>query len=159
MSAPFVLALRVLLAMSLYAFLGWALYTIWKELRSQGTLLAARKIPGINLTYQIGDQPPSRRYFTQSEILLGRDAHCDISLRDDTVSVRHARLSYHHGQWWLEDLGSTNGTSLNKDKVSIPTVVINGDQVECGKAYININLGIDSNNPPTQRIPDLGETE
>ena len=159
MSAPFVLALRALLAMSLYAFLGWTLYTIWRELRSQGTLLAARKIPGINLTFQIGDQPPSRRYFKQSEILLGRDAHCDIPLRDDTVSVRPARLSHHHGQWWLEDLGSTNGTRLNKDQVSIPTVVINGDQVECGKATISINLGIDMNNPPTQRIPELGESE
>jgi len=159
MSAPFVLAMRVLLAVSLYVFLGWTLFTIWRELRSQGTLLAARKIPGINLTFKIGNEPPVRRYFTQSEILLGRDAHCDISLPDDTVSIRHARLSHHHGQWWLEDLGSTNGTRLNKDKVSIPTVVINGDQVECGKALIDINLGIDANNPPTQRIPDIGEAE
>ena len=158
MSAPFVLALRVILAMSLYTFLGWTLYTIWKEIRTQGTLLAARKIPGINLTFQVGDQPPSRRFFTHSEILLGRDAHCDIPLFDDTVSVRHARLSHHHGQWWLEDLGSTNGTKLNDDKVSIPTVVINGDRIECGKATINISLGIDANNPPTQRIQDLGET-
>ena len=159
MSAPFVLALRVLLAVSLYAFLGWVLFTIWRELRSQGTLLAARKIPGINLTTHIGDESPTRSYFTQPEILLGRDVHCDIPLRDDTVSIRHARLSHHHGQWWLEDLGSTNGTRLNKDKVSIPTVVINGDQIECGKALISINLGSDANNPPTQRIPDPGESE
>ena len=159
MSAPFVLALRVLLALSLYAFLGWALFTIWYELRTQGTLLAARKIPGINLNIQIDDQPSIQRYFTQSEILLGRDAHCDLPLPDDTVSVRHARLSYHHGQWWLEDLGSTNGTRLNNDKVSIPTVVINGDHVECGKASIIINLGADANNPPTQRIPEPGDTE
>jgi hypothetical protein len=61
MSAPFVLALRVLLAMSLYAFLGWTLLTIWRELRSQGTLLAARKIPGISLNIRIGDQPPIQR--------------------------------------------------------------------------------------------------
>jgi pSer/pThr/pTyr-binding forkhead associated (FHA) protein len=159
MSAPFVLALRVFLAISLYAFLGWTLITIWRELRTQGTLLAARKIPGINLNVQVGDKPPLQRYFTQSEILLGRDSHCDLSLPDDTVSTRHARLSHHHGQWWLEDLGSTNGTRLNKDKVSIPTVVINGDKVECGKAAITINLGIDPNNPPTQRIPEYGESE
>ena len=159
MSAPFVLALRVLLAVSLYAFLGWTLFTIWRELRTQGTLLAARKIPGINLIIQVSDEPPVQRYFTQSEILLGRDSHCDIPLPDDTVSIRHARLSHHHGQWWLEDLGSTNGTRLNKDKVSIPTVVINGDQVECGKAAITINLGIDTTNPPTQRIPENGELE
>lgn len=159
MSAPFVLALRVLLALSLYAFLGWALFSIWYELRAQGTLLAARKIPGITLNIQVNDQSPMQRYFTQSEILLGRDPHCDLPLPDDTVSVRHARLSYHHGQWWLEDLGSTNGTRLNNDKVTIPTVVINGDFVECGKASVVINLGVDSTSPPTQRIPNLGETE
>jgi hypothetical protein len=159
MSAPFVLALRILLAMSLYAFLGWALSTIWNELRTQGTLLAARKIPGINLNIQVDNQLPTQYYFSQSEILLGRDSHCDLPLPDDTVSVRHARLSYHHGQWWLEDLGSTNGTRLNSEVVSIPTVVINGDLVECGRASISINLGIDGIHPPTKRIPTPGETE
>lgn len=159
MSAPFVLALRILLAMSLYAFLGWALSTIWNELRTQGTLLAARKIPGINLNTQVDGHPPVQHYFSQPEILLGRDSHCDLPLTDDTVSVRHARLSYHHGQWWLEDLGSTNGTRLNRELVSIPTVVINGDLVECGRVSIAINLGSDAFHPPTQRIANLGETE
>jgi len=159
MSAPFVLALRVLLAVSLYAFLGWTLLTIWRELRTQGTLLAARKIPGIGLNLQVGEQPASQQYFTQSEILLGRDAHCDMPIPDDTVSIRHARLAYHHGQWWLEDLGSTNGTMLNKEKVTIPTVVIGGDKIDCGKASITINLGIDQSDPPTQRIPDSGDSE
>ena len=159
MSAPFVLALRVLLAMSLYAFLGWALYTIWYELRAQGTLLATRKIPGVHLNIQVDEQPPVQEYFSQSEILIGRDSHCDLPLGDETVSVRHARLSYHHGQWWLEDLGSTNGTRLNREKVTIPTVVINGDYIECGKASIIINLGIDAVSPPTQRIPTPGESE
>jgi pSer/pThr/pTyr-binding forkhead associated (FHA) protein len=122
-------------------------------------LLASRKIPGINLNIQIEDQTPTQRFFTQSEILLGRDSHCDLPLPNDTVSVRHARLSHHHGQWWLEDLGSTNGTRLNHDLVSIPTVVINGDIVECGKASIIINLGMSTTSPPTQRIAKNGEPE
>lgn len=159
MSAPIVLALRVLLAVSLYAFLGWTLLTIWRELNTQGNLLSARKIPGIGLNIQIRDLAPFRRYFTQPEILLGRDSHCDIPLPDDTVSVRHSRLSYHHGQWWLEDLGSTNGTRLNEEKVTIPTVVISGDQVVCGKASIKIDLGIDPTNPPTQQIPTSGDSQ
>jgi pSer/pThr/pTyr-binding forkhead associated (FHA) protein len=159
MSAPFVLALRVLLAVSLYAFLGWTLFTIWRELHAQGSLLAARKTPGIGLNIQIDDQTPTQRYVTQPEILLGRDSHCDIPLLDDTVSVRHARLAYHHGQWWLEDLGSTNGTWLNKERVSTPTVIIGGDQIDCGKVSISINLGIDPTNPPTQRIPTSGDSE
>ena len=159
MSAPFILALRILLAASLYAFLGWTLLTIWRELRTQGTLLAARKIPGIQLTFQPENQPVVQRYFTQSEILLGRDAHCDFPLPDDTVSVRHARLSYHHGQWWLEDLGSTNKTRLNEEELTLPTVVISGDQIECGRANLVINLGIDPANPPTKRIPNVGDSE
>jgi len=159
MSAPFVLALRVLLAVSLYAFLGWTLFTIWRELHTQGFLLAARKIPGISLNIQVGNQTPIQRYITQPEILLGRDAHCDIPLLDDTVSVRHSRLSYHHGQWWLEDLGSTNGTWLNKETVSTPTVIIGGDKIDCGKVSITIKLGVDSTNPPTQRIPNSGDSE
>lgn len=159
MSAPFVLALRVLLAVSLYAFLGWSLFTIWRELHTQGSLLAARKIPGINLNIQAGEQTPIQRYITQPEILLGRDSRCDIPLLNDTVSVRHARLSYHHGQWWLEDLGSTNGTWLNKEKVSTPTVIIGGDQIDCGKVSIMVNLGVDPTNPPTQRIPNFGDSE
>jgi pSer/pThr/pTyr-binding forkhead associated (FHA) protein len=144
---------------SLYAFLGWTLLTLWRELRAQGILLASQKTPGIGLNIQIGNLAPFQRYFTQPEILLGRDSHCDIPLPDDTVSIRHSRLSFHHGQWWLEDLGSTNGTRLNEEKVSIPTVVINGDQIECGKTAITIKLGIDPTNPPTQHIPTSGDSQ
>lgn len=160
MSAPFVLALRLLLAVSLYVFLGWTLVTIGRELNAQGSMLAGRKIPGISLNVQAADQTPVQRYFTQSEVLLGRDPHCDIPLLDDTVSKRHARLSYHHGQWWLEDLGSTNGTRLNQEILSIPTVIIGGDHIQCGKAtFITINLGADLSSPPTQRIPKPGDSE
>jgi len=159
MSAPIVLALRILMAMSLYAFLGWVLITIWRELHAQGTLLASRKIPGINLNLKIRNHVPSQHYFTQAEILLGRDAHCDMPLSDDTVSVRHARLSYHHAQWWLEDLGSTNGTRLNNEIVNIPTVVITGDQIECGKTMITITLGTDPTNSPTQLLVKSGDSQ
>jgi len=159
MSAPFVLALRLLLAMSLYAFLGWTLVTIWRELNAQGSMLAGRKIPGISLDIKVADKPIIQHYFTQPEILLGRDSHCDIPLRDDTVSMRHARLSHHHGQWWLEDLGSTNGTRLNQETLSIPTVIISGDHIQCGKAaFITIKLGTNVSNPPTQRIHKSGDS-
>lgn len=160
MSAPFVLALRLLLALSLYVFLGWTLLTIWRELQSQGSMLAGRKIPGITLTVQIADQKSFQSYFTQSEILLGRDPHCDVPLPEDTVSLRHARIAYHHGQWWLEDLGSTNGTRLNKEALTIPTVIIGGDHILCGKsASIAINLGTDPSSSKTQRIQQPGDTE
>ena len=155
MSAPIVLGLRLFLGLTLYLFLGWVLLTIWRDIRQQGKLLAEKKIPGINLTIKIGEKYSQNHFSTQSELLLGRDPHCDIPLPDETVSVRHARLSYHHAQWWIEDLGSTNGTKLNKEHISIPTVVINGDQIECGKAAVTISLGIEPSHPKTQKIPKM----
>lgn len=157
MSAPIVLTLRLFLAVALYAFLGWAFVTLWRELRNQSLTLESRKVPGISLMVQNGDMPPSLRHFSQAEILMGRDSHCDIPLDDNTVSSRHARLVFHHGQWWLEDLGSTNGTRLNNEPLTIPTVVIGGDQVSCGKTTLTINLGVDILSSPTVRIPGNGE--
>ncbi len=159
MSAPVVLALRVMLALSLYVFLGWALWTMWRDLYARGGLLAARKIPGITVLSARADAPPDAKFFSQAEIVIGRDQRCDIALPDETVSLRHARLSYHHAQWWLEDLGSTNGTRLNGHLVGTPTVVIHDDQIECGKARLTIHLGSDPANPPTQKIPSLEEEQ
>jgi pSer/pThr/pTyr-binding forkhead associated (FHA) protein len=61
-------------------------------------------------------------------------------LEDAAASARHARLSYHHNQWWLEDLGSTNGTLLNQEKLALPTVVISGDEFRCGETRFTITL-------------------
>ena len=50
MSGPVVLALRLLLTVSLYAFLAWAFINLWRDIKLQSALLAARKIPPISLT-------------------------------------------------------------------------------------------------------------
>jgi pSer/pThr/pTyr-binding forkhead associated (FHA) protein len=152
MSGPIVLIFRLALTLSLYAFLGWALYTLWRDVQGQGNLLASRKVPKISLLLQPEGGPATPRHFAQAEITLGRDPNCDIVLQDETVSARHARLSYHHGQWWLEDLASTNGTLLNQQPLSTPTVVINGDQISCGKAIVSVNLSSEALVSPTQRI-------
>ncbi len=159
MSAPIVLVLRLLLAAALYAFLAVALLTLWREIKVQGTNLAARKIPSLSLQIQREEQLSHQRFFNQPEILLGRDSHCDVSFIDETVSVRHARLSYHHGQWWLEDLGSTNGTRLNKERLTTPTVVIGGDQIECGNSNLTLTLGTDLESTPTQKIASKGVSD
>jgi pSer/pThr/pTyr-binding forkhead associated (FHA) protein len=157
MSAPVVLVLRLFLAASLYAFLILALLTLWRENKIQGTSLASRKAPPLSIKFITADLGSVQQNFNQPEILLGRDTHCDVPLSDETVSVRHARLSFHHGQWWLEDLGSTNGTRLNTERVTIPTVVIGGDQVECGAVQLSLNIGLDLEPSATQRIEPKGD--
>ena len=159
MSAPVVLVLRLLLAASLYAFLILALITLWRENKIQGTNLSSRKAPPLSIQINTAGLDSIQRNFNQTEILLGRDSHCDLPLSDETVSVRHARLSFHHGQWWLEDLGSTNGTRLNKERLSLPTVVIGGDKIECGNVLLTLDIGTDLETSATQRIDTNGDSD
>lgn len=152
MSGPIVLGLRMLLALALYGFLGWALYVLWSEVQLQAQLLAARRIPGLSISIRQGRAAPVMRNFSQPEIVLGRDPGCDIPIDDETVSTRHAQLTYHHGQWWVEDLASTNGTHLNSTLVTTPTVLASGDEIRCGMARLIVNFASDVVVTPTQRV-------
>jgi pSer/pThr/pTyr-binding forkhead associated (FHA) protein len=140
MSGSIVLALRLALALALYVFLGWTLTTLWRDLQKQATTLTARRTPGINLRVRAGSGASVLRHFVQPEITFGRDPTCDISPTDDTISARHARFSYHHAQWWIEDLGSTNGTRLNRQSVTTPTVLTNEDEIECGTTTMVVEI-------------------
>lgn len=152
MSGVLVLTLRLVLAVCLYAFLGWALLTLWQDLRAQGLGLSIQKAPLLELAIQRAGGGLTRRSIRQAEALVGRDPACEIALDDDAVSARHIRLSYHHGQWWAEDLGSTNGTRLNQLPLSTPTVLTAGDQIECGNTAIIISLGASAGISTTVRL-------
>jgi pSer/pThr/pTyr-binding forkhead associated (FHA) protein len=154
MSGPIVLALRVLLAISLYAFLGWAFYSLWRDIKQQGILLAARQVPPITLMIYHPGLAPQSRHFTQAEVTIGRDPACECPLNDEAVSARHARLSYHHNQWWLEDLKSTNGVLLNHQKLDMATVITSEDELIFGKTRMLVSLTGDILMPPTRRIPN-----
>jgi pSer/pThr/pTyr-binding forkhead associated (FHA) protein len=152
MSGPVVLALRLLLAVSLYAFLGWAFINLWRDIRQQAALLASRRVPPISLTIERGAPAPQVRHFTQPEVTIGREPACECPVDDEAISARHARLSYHHNQWWLEDLDSTNGTLLNQEKLAMPTVIMSEDEFQCGGTRFVISLAGDILMAPTRRI-------
>jgi len=152
MSGLIVLALRLILTFTLYGFLGWAFFVLWREVQRQAHSLANRRVPGISLTVRSGRTTPVIRHFSQPEITLGRDPNCDVLVGDETVSTRHAQLRYHHGQWWLDDLSSTNGTRLNKLPVTMPTVLTSGDEIQCGKTELIVNLTSEAMVSPTKRI-------
>jgi len=152
MIATVVLALRFALAIALYAFLGWALWTLWQELNQQGKKLASRKQPSITLYINIEKDRQSPRHFIQAEITIGRDANCDLSMMDEALSARHARITFHHGQWWLEDLNSTNGTFLNREKLRTPAVLITGDEFKCGNTNFGIRIDVEDKLSPTKKL-------
>lgn len=138
MSGILVLILRILLAIALYAFIGWALYTLWRELKLQTQLLQPGRIPALRIRLVSG-APEEEHTFTQPEVIIGRDPGCDLALVHETVSSRHARLNFHHNQWWVEDLQATNGTYLNDNRLEISTVLVNGDEIRCGQVILEIH--------------------
>jgi pSer/pThr/pTyr-binding forkhead associated (FHA) protein len=73
-----------------------------------------------------------------SEIVMGRANDVTLPLGDDYCSGRHARLFSQNGQWFVEDLGSTNGTYLGRDKVSRPEPVSVGVPIRIGKTVIEL---------------------
>jgi len=71
-------------------------------------------------------------------ILLGRSADATIRLDDDYVSTQHARFVPHGEDWYVEDLGSTNGTYIGSQRVTTPVVVTIGVQVRLGKTIAEL---------------------
>ncbi len=65
-------------------------------------------------------------------ITLGRESANDVRLEDSFASHEHARIFYHQGQYWLEDLGSTNGTFINGQRIKEATVLLSGDRLKIG---------------------------
>jgi len=71
-------------------------------------------------------------------ILIGRADDSTLVLDDDYASTRHARIAQQGDDWYVEDLGSTNGTYLDRAKVTGPTRVPLGVPVRIGKTVIEL---------------------
>jgi len=76
----------------------------------------------------LGEQP----------IMIGRANDSTLVLTDDYASTRHARLTSREGDWYVEDLGSTNGTYLDRTKVAGPTLVPAGVPIRIGKTVLEL---------------------
>ena len=72
------------------------------------------------------------------QITIGRATDATLVLSDDYASSRHARLFPQDGQWIVEDLGSTNGTYLDRQKVTQPTPVPAGVPIRIGKTVLEL---------------------
>ena len=72
------------------------------------------------------------------ELTVGRAAGCQVTLDDTYVSQLHARVFTRDGQVFVEDLGSTNGTYLNRQKVAGPMAIQRGDRLQVGNTIMEL---------------------
>ena len=73
-----------------------------------------------------------------SPIVVGRSNECTLVVDDDYASSRHARLFPQDGAWFVEDLGSTNGTYIDRQKVTQPTPAPLGVPIRVGKTVLEL---------------------
>jgi pSer/pThr/pTyr-binding forkhead associated (FHA) protein len=74
----------------------------------------------------------------ETSILIGRASTCTIVIEDDFLSARHCRIFPEHGQWFVEDLGSTNGTFLGNQRIDDPVPFGIGERVRIGSTTLEL---------------------
>ncbi len=85
-----------------------------------------------------GDNPGVRAELADAPLLIGRGSDAAIKLDDDYVSTRHARVASSGDEWFVEDLGSTNGTYVGPVRITQPTTIGLGIQVRVGKTILEL---------------------
>jgi len=123
--------LRYSLLAAIWLFFVYAARMVWVEVRRSRAEQAAQAPPSapvvvdkaLELRLRVVD-PPQRRgrvFELGDEVTVGRSPGCAVPLDDDTfASSIHARVFRRSGELWLEDLGSTNGTWVNDERLDNP---------------------------------------
>jgi hypothetical protein len=153
--------LKVIFLGLLYLFFLRVLRAVWSELREPKTVQVGASAPasaepapppkgrGRRQRGRDGSEclvvlePPGRKgqvFELGDELTVGRAVGCGVALPDDTfVSQLHARVFRHNGSLYVEDLGSTNGTFLNRKQVSAAAALRKGDRLQVGKTILELS--------------------
>ncbi len=107
-------------------------------------------VASIRLVINSGPTPGKVYPLEKPEIFIGRDLANDIVINDPEVSRRHARLSNQGNQYIIEDLGSTNGTSVNGQRLTGPYMLRPGEQITFGE---RVNLVVEAIPVSAEAVP------
>ncbi|MCO5207888.1 MAG: FHA domain-containing protein [Anaerolineae bacterium] len=134
--------LRLLSATLLLAFLGLLVWFVRSELRRGGGASKGRRAGqthgAIVLVSATGAE--AGRFELRPVTSIGRLPSNTVVIEERYVSAEHALLSYRDAHWWLEDLGSRNGTLLNGLSVTKPIVAQDGDMIAIGDTSLRLEL-------------------
>lgn len=111
-----------------------------RGLSIRGVLLPPRqqRTTARHLVVTEGPLTGARIALSDQAVLIGRADDSTLVLTDDYASTRHARLSQRGTEWYVEDLGSTNGTYLDRVKVTTAVRVPIGTPIRIGKTAIEL---------------------
>jgi pSer/pThr/pTyr-binding forkhead associated (FHA) protein len=153
MPEPLLKLLELCLLALLWLFFLRVLRAVWTEVRGPAAVAprtapsggGSRRTPGRRrgsprLVVVDPEDRRGRAYELKDEQTVGRAAGCQITLDDTYVSQLHARVFNKDGTWFVEDLGSTNGTYLNTKRVSTPLAVKRGDHIKIGAVVMEAEL-------------------
>ncbi|HZD01067.1 MAG TPA: FHA domain-containing protein [Actinomycetes bacterium] len=148
----FLLAVKVAFLIILYLFVARAIRAVVLDVfgpraerrRAPSPSYQSRPVPPAKPSRRpprelvVNDANGRRTIPLKESITVGRAATCDLVVADNYVSNVHARVYLRDGSYWLEDLGSTNGTYMNQARVSVPTPFGPGDEARMGKATLEL---------------------
>jgi len=100
-----------------------------------------------------GPNPGTVYALDGDQLSIGRDSSNEISVNDAEVSRRHARLTFQGGKYVLEDMGSTNGTFVNGQRLTGPRVLKSGEVVSLGEQIVFVYEAIESDPGATMVSP------
>lgn len=138
--------LRLLSAVLLLGFFAAVLWFLYRDLQAASTLSAGSLVPKGYLRVvgvaesESGYPAPDTSFPLLPVTSIGRHSSNTIVLNDGFISSRHAVLAQRETGWWLEDLGSRNGTLLNGLLLTDGAVVSAGDVITVGGIELRIEL-------------------
>lgn len=110
-------------------------------------------MPQFQFVMRSGPTPGVTFPLEGEQLTIGRDSTNGVAINDAEVSRKHARLNFQGGKYVLDDLGSTNGTFVNGQRLAGPVVLKSGDVVSLGEQIVLMYDAIQSDGGATMAVP------
>lgn len=149
MSELTITLLRLGFLIALWLFVFGILSTLRRDLAQGGRRVRAQRIPkapkpprrsrkGIHVMMTLSNGEQRRLDLNEEPITFGRGDDNQIVLDDDYTSTHHARITHRDKGWVVEDCGSTNGTWVDRKRITGATLIQPGQRIRIGKTELEV---------------------
>ncbi|MEY4669394.1 MAG: hypothetical protein RL518_2093 [Pseudomonadota bacterium] len=114
------------------------------------------KFPAVLL---VSNPPATISFVPEQPLMVGRSRQCSLRVDTPSISSRHARIGFESGQFWVEDLGSTNGTFVNKQQISGRVSVAPGAPISLGREVTLVGILSQDEITGALRTPEISSAK